>query len=159
MKSLLIVIVASIFTGCAPSDDHIRQIVRQEMGKGMERVVVSAGKVAGPYSPAVRVGNFLFVSGQIGIDQQTGVLRSGGFGHEVRQVMENLGGILRLEGFDSSHVVSANVFLKNMNDYATMNLVYGGYFGEHDYPSRTTVEVSDLPRGANVEIAVIAHRP
>jgi 2-iminobutanoate/2-iminopropanoate deaminase len=77
---------------------------------------------------------------------------------ETRQVLDNLRRILRSAGYDSSHVVSATVYLKNMNDYQKMNGVYGGYFQDGAYPARVAVQVADLPKQANVEIAVIAFR-
>ena len=76
---------------------------------------------------------------------------------ETCQVVDNLTGILRSAGFDSSHVVSSTLYLKNMDVYAKMNLIYGGYFQEGGCPSRVTVEVSDVPRRANVEISLIAY--
>ncbi len=131
-------------------------MVREELSRTMVRKVVSPVQVIGPYSPAVRVGNFLFVSGQIGLDQETGQLKNESIEGETHQVLENLNRILYSEGYDSSHVVSATVYLKNMNDYPKMNLIYGGYFQEGNYPARATVGVTELPRGANVEIAVVA---
>jgi 2-iminobutanoate/2-iminopropanoate deaminase len=144
--------------GCGPGDEEVRNIVRDELRSAMNRQVVANVDVVGPYSPAVKIGNFLFVSGQIGLDQETGLLRAGNIEEETRQVLENLMSILRAEGYDSSHVVSATVYMKNMNDYARMNLIYGGYFQEGNYPARVTVEVSNLPRQANVEISLIAYR-
>jgi 2-iminobutanoate/2-iminopropanoate deaminase len=126
------------------------------MRASMDRSYSRAAETVGPYSPAVRVGGFLFVSGQIGLDQTTGQLHNESIETETRQVMENLMRILRAEGYDSSHVINAAVYLKNMNDYPKMNLVYGGYFEEGAYPARVAVEVSNLPRQANVEIAVVA---
>ncbi|MEK9135614.1 MAG: Rid family detoxifying hydrolase, partial [Bacteroidota bacterium] len=131
---------------------------RDEMGKAMERRVVSPVQVVGPYSPAVRIGNFLFVSGQIGLDQETGQLKNDNIETETRQALDNINRILHSEGFDSSHVVSATVYLKNMNDYPKMNLIYGGYFQEGNYPARATVGVTELPKGANVEIAVVGYK-
>lgn len=146
-----------LLVGCSPSEEDIRRMVRDEMGSAMERSNIRPVEVVGPYSPAVRVGNFLFVSGQIAIDQETGSLRDENIEVETRQVLDNLTRILRSAGFDSSHVVRSTVYLKNMDDYAKMNLIYGGYFQEGGYPSRVTVEVSDLPRRANVEISLIAY--
>jgi reactive intermediate/imine deaminase len=144
--------------GCGPKEEDMRRIVREEMSLAMERKIVSPVQAIGPYSPAVRVGNFLFVSGQIGLDQQTGQLKSENIEAETRQVLENLNRILHAEGYDSSEVVNATVYLKNMNDYGKMNLIYGGYFEENNYPARVTVGVTELPKGANVEIAVVAYK-
>lgn len=169
-----ILLPAALWAGCAPSDDELRRAVHREltspaMREELRRVVeqnaamagrtaVSPVKTIGPYSPAVRVGEFLFVSGQIALDPETGEMVRGDIGTETRQALENLTRVLRAAGYDSSQVVSATVYLTDMKNYAAMNLVYGGYFEEGDYPARVAVEVAALPRGANVEIAVIAHQ-
>ena len=145
-----------ILFGCGPTEEDVRRIVQDEMRGAMDRTYAQSVETVGPYSPAVRVGDFLFVSGQIGLDEETGQLRRESIEVETQQVMENLMRILRAEGYDSSHVINANVYLKNMNDYAKMNLIYGGYFQEGRYPARVTVEVSNLPRQANVEISLVA---
>jgi 2-iminobutanoate/2-iminopropanoate deaminase len=155
-RALLLLSTAVMLLGCGSRDEDIRKLVRDELGRTLDRKIVAPVPTIGPYSPAVRVGNFLFVSGQIGLDQATGQLRNGSIDEETRQALENVGRILRAEGFDSTNVVNATVYLKNMNDYARMNLIYGGYFQEGAYPARTTVGVTELPKGANVEITVIA---
>ncbi|MDH3252471.1 MAG: Rid family detoxifying hydrolase [Ignavibacteria bacterium] len=152
-------LVAVGAAGCGTSEEDIRRIVREEFSDAMQRTIVKPVDVIGPYSPAVKIGNFLFLSGQIGLDQQTGLLRSENIEAETRQVLDNLNTVLRAGGYDSTHVVSATVYLKNINDYARMNLIYGGYFQDGNYPARVTVEVSNLPRQANVEIALIAYKP
>jgi 2-iminobutanoate/2-iminopropanoate deaminase len=145
--------------GCSPREENVRRIVREELQRGMEKTVYKPGNVIGPYSPAIRVGKFLFVSGQIALDPETGSLQSGTIETETRQVLDNLRRILAAAGYDSSHVVSATVYLKKMSDYPRMNAIYGGYFQEGAYPARVAVEVAELPRQANVEIAAIAYRP
>jgi len=153
-----ILVLPLLFSGCGPAEEDLREMISEEMKKGTKRAVISPTMTAGPYSPGVRVGNFLFVSGQIGLDQETGFLRSDDIETETRQTLENLMSILRAAGYDSSHVVSSTVYLADIEDYAKMNLIYGGYFGEGNYPARSTVEVDDLPRGANVEISMIAYK-
>jgi len=133
-------------------------MIHEEIVRTQTRSIVDPIETIGPYSPAVRSGGFLFLSGQIGRDQETGSLVSGGIEDETRQALENLMLVLHAAGYDSSHVVSTTVFLRNMEDYARMNQIYGGYFGEGNYPARTTVGVSDLPRGANVEITAVAFK-
>lgn len=154
----VVFLLALVLIGCGPKEEDVRRMVREEMSRATERKIVSPVQVIGPYSPAVRVGNFLFVSGQIALDQETGLLKNGNIEVETRQVLENLNRVLQAEGFDSSNVVSATVYLKNMNDYQKMNLIYGGYFQEGNYPARATVGVTELPKGANVEIAVVAYK-
>jgi 2-iminobutanoate/2-iminopropanoate deaminase len=151
--------VALILSGCSRNDSDLRRIVREEMAATMQKSIIKPVPVIGPYSPAVRVGNFLFVSGQIALDPATGAMRQEDIESETRQVLENLRRILNAAGYDSSHVVSATVYLKNMNDYQKMNLVYGGYFQDGAYPARVAVQVGDLPKQANIEISVIAYKP
>ena len=114
-----------------------------------------APKAIGPYSPAVRAGEFLFISGQVALDPSTGSMVNGDIRAETRQVMENIRVLLGAAGLDFSGVVRTTVFLVDMNDFTVMNDVYGTYFGQ-PYPARATVQVSRLPRDARVEIDVIA---
>ena len=114
-----------------------------------------APKAIGPYSPAIRAGQFLFVSGQVPIDPATGSLVSGDIRTETRRVMDNLGALLAAAGLGFSAVVRSTVFLANLDDFAAMNEVYGSYFHE-PFPARATVQVERLPRDARVEIDVIA---
>jgi 2-iminobutanoate/2-iminopropanoate deaminase len=109
----------------------------------------------GPYSQAVKCGNFLFVSGQIPLDPTTGVLITGSIEEETHRVMKNLEAILQEAGSDFGKVVKATIFIKNMDDFAKINGVYASYFSGN-YPARETVEVARLPKDANVEISVIA---
>ena len=156
IRQYIAVCLAGLMWSCGPREEDVRRMIHEEMSRAMERRVVAPVRVIGPYSPAVRVGHFLFVSGQIAIDQETGQLKNESIEGETRQVLDNINRILGSEGLDSSHVVSATIYLKNMNDYAKMNVIYGGYFQEGNYPARATVGVTELPRGANVEISVVA---
>ena len=156
MKLFLVLVAALLVIGCRPKEDRIREVVLEEIANAMERQIVAPTKTIGPYSPAVQVGNFLFVSGQIGLDQQTGQLKSETIEAETHQVLDNISTILRAAGYDAGDVVSATVYLKNMNDFQKMNDVYGKFFQEGNYPARSTVAVNELPKQANVEIAVIA---
>jgi len=152
------VALAPGLTGCRPSDEEIRSVVRTEMENAVKREAVTNAAVIGPYSPAVRVGKFLFVSGQIALDPATGQMRQENIGVETRQVLDNVMALLRSQGYDSSHVVNATVYVRDMKNYVTINTVYAGYFQEKNYPARVAVEVSALPKGANIEIAVIAFK-
>ncbi|TAM78411.1 RidA family protein [bacterium] len=109
----------------------------------------------GPYSQAVRVGDFLFCSGQVGLDPGTGKLVSGGVKAEAERIMENVRELLSAAGVNLEHVVKTTIFLADMADFSDVNTVYGGYFSG-SYPARTTVAVAALPAGASVEIDVIA---
>ena len=149
--------LAVLLVGCGPSENDVRAIVQSELAKASRRTEIANAEVIGPYIPAVRVGNLLFVSGQIGLDPQTGQLAGSGIEAQTQQALRNLGSILSDAGFDSSQVVQCSVFLKDIHDFQKMNLVYGGYFSEAHYPTRTTVEVSNLPRNAIIEIAAIAY--
>jgi 2-iminobutanoate/2-iminopropanoate deaminase len=158
---MLLMTLSALFlaVGCSPREEEVRRIVREELGRGADKVVYKPGNVIGPYSPAIRVGKFLFVSGQIALDPETGALRNETMETETRQVLENLRRILAAAGYDSSHVVSATVYLKDMDDYQKMNVIYGGYFQDGAYPARVAVQVAELPRQAHVEISAIAYRP
>ncbi len=114
-----------------------------------------APRAIGPYSQAVLAGGFLFTAGQVGFDPATGELVDDDIGAQTRRVLENLGAILAAAGLDFSCVVKTTVFLVDMADFAAMNEVYARAFGEHR-PARSTVAVASLPRGARVEIEVIA---
>lgn len=156
--SVALVLLVTLISGCGPSDEELRALVRDELQKASSKTIISEGRPIGPYSPAVQVGNFLFVSGQIGMNPDTQALAGSEIASQTRQALENLKAVLHKAGFDSSNVIQCNVFLKDINDFQAMNLVYGGYFHESAYPARTTVEVSNLPRNAIVEIAAIAYK-
>lgn len=118
----------------------------------------AAPAAIGPYSQAVRVGETIFTSGQLGIDAKTGDFVPGGVREQTKQALENLKAILEAAGATLTHVVKTSVFLKDMNDFAAMNEVYGGYLAPPGTvpPARSTVEVARLPKDALVEIEVIA---
>jgi 2-iminobutanoate/2-iminopropanoate deaminase len=122
------------------------------------KTVVSAPTSApaiGPYSPAVRVGNFLFLSGQIPLDPASGQLVEGDIRAQTTRVMQNMGELLNAGGADFSHVVRTTIFLADMNDFAAVNEIYASYFSE-PYPARATVQVARLPKDVRVEIDAIA---
>ena len=108
----------------------------------------------GPYSQAVKVGNVYYFSGQIAFDPQSGALVQESLEAETRQVMTNIGAILESVGLTYSHIAKSSIFLKNMDDFAEINAVYGSYFSG-DLPARETVEVARLPKDVRVEISVI----
>ena len=111
----------------------------------------------GPYSQAIACGGMVFLSGQIPLDPVTGNMITGSIEAETKQVMENLGQILEAAGLDFSHVVKCTIFLRNMGDFPLVNQVYAAYFPTNP-PARETVEVSRLPKDAQVEISCIAIR-
>ena len=115
----------------------------------------NAPKAIGPYSQAVRVGDLLFLSGQVPLDPTTGQLIEGDISAQTRRVMENLGAVLKSGGLSFAHVARTTIFLADMNDFATVNEVYGSYFAE-PFPARATVQVARLPKDARVEIDAIA---
>jgi 2-iminobutanoate/2-iminopropanoate deaminase len=115
----------------------------------------SAPKAIGPYEQAVKVGDFIYASGQIPLDPATGNLVENNITIQTRQVMENLKAVLSAAGSSLERVVKTTVFLKNISDFAAMNEVYGEYLGDVK-PARSTVAVTDLPRGALVEIDLVA---
>jgi 2-iminobutanoate/2-iminopropanoate deaminase len=114
-----------------------------------------APSAIGPYSQAIRCGRFLFCSGQIPLDPKSGQIVTGDIATQTRRVMDNIASILRAEGLTLDSIVKTTVFLTNLSDFQTVNETYGSYFKQAP-PARSTVEVSALPKGANVEIEVIA---
>ncbi len=115
-------------------------------------------KAAGPYAPALRVNEMLFLSGQIHADPQTGELVTGDIQALTDRVLTNLGLVLEAAHLSLADIVKTTVFLKDMNDFEKMNQAYGRHFGEHP-PARTTIEVARLPRDARIEIEAIAMHP
>ncbi|MDE6806965.1 MAG: RidA family protein [Prevotella sp.] len=109
----------------------------------------------GPYSQAIRVGNLVYTSGQIPIDPKTGVFVEGGIKEQTRQSLTNVKAILEEAGLNMGNVVKTTVFMADMNDFADMNEVYAEFFAE-PYPARSAVAVKTLPKGALVEIEVVA---
>jgi 2-iminobutanoate/2-iminopropanoate deaminase len=125
-------------------------------GCGVSRTYYTDAQVIGPYTPAIKVGDLLYVSGQIAFKPGTTELAADDIEVQTRQVLENIKSILANAGCDMSDVVQCTVYLKDMNDFAKMNQTYGTYFVQGKYPTRTTVEVSSLPRKARIEITAVA---
>jgi 2-iminobutanoate/2-iminopropanoate deaminase len=122
-----------------------------------KKIIVSdkAPKALGPYSVANQFGDLIFTAGQVGLDPHTGELAPGGVDAETHQALKNLSNVLQAAGSSLGNVVKTTVFLRDMNDFARMNSIYGQYFVEN-YPARSTVQVAALPKGAAVEIEAIA---
>jgi 2-iminobutanoate/2-iminopropanoate deaminase len=108
-----------------------------------------------PYSQGVVHGDLVFVSGQLGVDPETGEVVDGGIEAQTEQVMENLGAVLEAAGTSLANVLKASIFLVDLADFAAMNDVYARYVGP-DFPARATVQIGALPSGALVEIEVVA---
>lgn len=124
----------------------------------MSRTIITAPDAPaalGPYSHAVSANGFVFTAGQVGIVPGSGALAEGGVEAQTRQVMENIGAVLRAAGTDFDRVVKTTIFLAGMDDFATVNDVYAQYFPQ-DPPARSTVAVAGLPLGALVEIETVA---
>ena len=115
----------------------------------------NAPKAIGPYQQAIKANGFIYTAGQIPIDPKTGNFVEGGITAQTRQVLENLKAVLEAGGSALDRVVKATVFLKNMADFAAMNEVYAQYLGSAK-PARSTVAVAELPRGALIEIDLVA---
>ena len=115
----------------------------------------SAPKALGPYSQAIRAGQFLFVSGQVPIDPATGELVPGGIAEQTRRAFLNIGEILAAAGSSYAHVVRTSVFLADLADFAAMNEVYATFF-RPPQPARSTIQAARLPRDARIEVDVIA---
>jgi 2-iminobutanoate/2-iminopropanoate deaminase len=112
----------------------------------------------GPYNQAVLKGNTLYTSGQIAINPKTGELVTSNIEAETKQVMQNLKAVLEAAGMNFENVVKTTLFIMNMDDFGTINTVYGSYFNENTAPARETVQVAGLPKNVNIEISMIAIR-
>lgn len=115
----------------------------------------NAPAAIGPYSQAIEVNGFVFASGQIPIDPKTGDFVEGGIKEQTTQALTNAGNILKEAGTDLAHVVKTTVYLADMADFAAMNEVYATFFSQ-PFPARSAVAVKDLPKGARVEVEVLA---
>lgn len=135
---------------------HALHPLREGRQSGMTAVSsADAPKVIGPYSQGIRVGPFLFLSGQVGLDPATGQMVDGDVAAQTRRVLENLAAVLKSAGLSLADVARTTIYLADMNDFAKVNEVYGSYFSE-PYPARATVQVARLPRDARVEIDAVA---
>ena len=150
---LVLVFVCGILAGFG-----VHTLVFPQYQNPVKHVIVTgnAPKPIGPYSQAVQYGDFVFISGQIGLDPTTGNLSDTVDGQTL-QVMENLRSILKEAGLGFSDVVQTRIYITNMTDWDTVNGIYGRYF-ENQYPARATVQIAGLPKGAKVEIEVIAQK-
>ncbi|MBF1520494.1 RidA family protein [Segatella salivae] len=117
----------------------------------------NAPAAIGPYSQAIEVNGFIFASGQIPIDPSTGNFVEGGIKEQTKQAITNAKNILKEAGTDLAHVVKTTVYLANMADFAAMNEVYATFF-QQPFPARSAVAVKDLPKGALVEVEVLAYK-
>ena len=118
----------------------------------------AAPAAIGPYSQAVRAGDFVFTAGQIGLDPATGEMVPGGVEAQTRQALRNLQAVLEAAGASLHQVVKTTVFLADMNDFAAMNAVYATFFSAEP-PARSAVQAAALPKGALVEIEAVAYSP
>jgi 2-iminobutanoate/2-iminopropanoate deaminase len=117
-----------------------------------------APSAVGPYSQGIAAGPFVFCSGQIPLEPETGALVQGDISTQVKRVLQNIAAVLRAHGLGMEHVVKTTVFLTDLADFAEMNTVYAEYFLSNP-PARSTIQVAALPKGANVEIEAIASKP
>lgn len=143
----LLLLVALCLAG-SPKEKNARQAVEAK----------DAPKAVGPYSQAIKVGNFVFCAGQLPIDPATGQLVQGDIAAQTDRVLKNVSAVLAAAGTDLDHAIKTTVFLKNMSDFAAMNEAYARHF-KGAPPARSTVGVAGLARDAQVEIEVVAVLP
>jgi 2-iminobutanoate/2-iminopropanoate deaminase len=125
--------------------------------RSMKKIISTSDAPAavGPYSQAIRVGSTIYCAGQIPLDPKSGKIVTGGTEEQTRRVLENVGAVLRAEGLSFGDVVKTTIFLTDLADFQTVNEIYASYF-KREPPARSTVQVAALPKGARVEIEVIA---
>ena len=123
----------------------------------MKKIIATSDAPAaiGPYSQAIRSGNLIFCSGQIPLEPKSGQIVSDDIGDQTRRVLDNISGLLKSEGFSLGDVLKTTIFLTDLGNFQIVNEIYGSYFNDQP-PARSTVQVSALPKGAKVEIEVIA---
>lgn len=123
----------------------------------MKKIISTSDAPAaiGPYSQGVRAGSTIYYSGQIPLDPKSGQVVSGGIDVQARRVMENIGGLLKAEGLGYENIVKTTIFLADINDFQTVNEIYGAYFKQAP-PARSTVQAGALPKNVRIEIEVIA---
>jgi 2-iminobutanoate/2-iminopropanoate deaminase len=138
--------VVALVQAAPPADPPRHQAIRTE----------GAPAAIGPYSQAVQVGDVVYLAGQIGMDPASGKLVDGGIEAQTRQTLDNLGAVLKEAGLDYDNVVRATVFLSDLSHFQAMNGIYKEYFKSDHPPARSTVQVVAIPRGALVEIDLIA---
>jgi 2-iminobutanoate/2-iminopropanoate deaminase len=145
--AILFVLTLIIIPGCVEKKEELagKQVIASE----------NAPEAIGPYSQAIMAGNTLYCSGQIAIDPETGELVLGSIEEQTRQVLDNLGAVLKQAGMDYSNAVRATVFMDDMDNYSRINKIYAEYFKENP-PARCAVEVARLPKDVGVEISLIA---
>lgn len=156
-RLLLTILLTGSTSSCvihAYEQDH--EVSRSSRGHDVIESSLAPAPV-GPYSQGIRVGDLLYVAGQIGMDPESSELAPGGVVAETRQALENVRHVLEAAGFAREDVVQAQVFLADIGDYGAMNEVYAAFFGDHR-PARAALQVAALPRGARVEILVVAAR-
>lgn len=119
----------------------------------------NAPKAIGPYSQAIKAGNFIFVSGQIPLNPKTNELVENEINAQTKRVLDNIKAILKEAGASLEHVVKVEIFLQNLDDFAEINKVYSEYFAKEPLPARYCVEVSKIPKGALIEMACTAFLP
>ncbi len=123
----------------------------------MKKIISTSDAPAaiGPYSQAIRSGNFIFCSGQIPLDPKSGEMVADDIGAQTRRVLDNISGVLKSEGLFLGDVLKTTIFLTDLGNFQIVNEIYGSYFNNQP-PARSTVQVSALPKGAKIEIEVIA---
>jgi len=123
--------------------------------------IIKTNKAAapiGPYNQAILVHGFLYTSGQIALDPDTGLFKPDSIEEETKGVMQNLDAILKAAGFEFEDIIKSTIYISDMDNFSKINSIYGSYFNDDLAPARETVQVARLPKNANVEISVIAYK-
>ncbi len=152
-----LLLIAASLTSCSP-DNKTGETKGTSDEPGPQKQAINTDKAPaaiGPYSQAIQTGNLIFTSGQIPIDPETGEVVSGGIKEQAMQVFENLNAVLNASGADLADVIKTTVYIKDMNDFPTVNSVYDLWIPE-PYPARSCVEVSRLPKDVLIEVEAVA---
>lgn len=143
-----ITILLTLLLLCACSNTNIKKVISTS----------DAPQAVGPYNQAIVYGDLVYCSGQIALDPKTNEMVENDIEIQTNQIFNNIKALLKASGSDLSKAIKVNVFLTNIDDFAKVNEIYASYFDNTDYPARSCVEVSNLPKGALIEIEVIASK-
>jgi len=159
MKKIQILLLLSFFMSCSAPKKDVKSNDVQVMENNSNRTIIKTNKAPlpiGPYNQGVVVGKTLYAAGQIAINPTNNEMVTENIEQEAAQVLDNLKAVIEAAGFKMDQVVKTTIYMTDLNDFTRVNEIYGSYFSESNAPARVTVQVAALPKGAHLEISMIA---